>query len=235
MGKRVTGIISAIIITALFATLSTASPAEDTTPGGFRDMSQVYAQFEILHLNQIFENPPGFFAGAYMSSGGMTLLIVESNLQQAHDHDVIGPLLDAGVRYRLVQFSYSQLHDTMDAISANMGEYVPREIRHRRHDWCRYSYNISWFGVTTMDNIVTVGIVEYNEAMSAGVRQHIYDSPMLVFEQSGRLCLSGGTVRYIAFIHRTVITIIPLTIAVVLALLARKLKNESAGFVDKTT
>jgi len=126
---------------------------------------------------------PEFFGGVYLNSAGQTaLLIVESMLDVAEQDSNIGALIHAGVDYRLVEFSYAELRELQSTVTNTV---------HGRIDWCDYALNVSLILVNPHYNRVVVVLVEYNDDMIAGFRQHVYDSPMIIFEQGNRLYIGG--------------------------------------------
>ena len=110
--------------------------------------------------------------------------IVESKFEQAHRHDLIGPLLEAGARYRHAEFSYAELLATQEAI------WNSHESRYRLYG-CIYAQNISGGYIAPHVNRVVIGIIDYNERMIAGFRRYVYDSPMVLFQQMGPFHLNG--------------------------------------------
>jgi len=134
---------------------------------------------------------PDFYGGSgFDYDGKLIIFIVESQLEQAYNHEVIGDLLKAGERYRLVEYSFVELFAVQDAIN---------EIAFGQRDWCMYSYNLAFVSAWVLTNRVVVSLVEYNEDMVAGFRRYVYDSPMLIFEQGDRICTdsdSGWPFRY---------------------------------------
>ncbi|MCL2378648.1 MAG: S1 family peptidase [Defluviitaleaceae bacterium] len=137
---------------------------------------------------------PDFYGGSYVGEdGSMVLLIVESRLECAYSHDTIGMLLHAGVNYRLVEFSHSDLFAVQETINEIISErFVVLDERHLRDDWCIYANNVPFFFVNVMSNNVMVHLIEYNEDMIAGFRRYVYDSPMLAFGQGAWFTIGGG-------------------------------------------
>jgi len=138
---------------------------------------------------------PDFFGGAAIDhDGNIVIFIVESMLNEAYSHDVIGVLLDDGVRYRVVDFSYGDLLSSTDVISATITERYTNER-------CIYSYNVSLIGPSALTNRIDIHLVIYDEDMIAGFRRYIYDSPALVFRQGNRISIvnyqGGATFCYI--------------------------------------
>jgi len=129
---------------------------------------------------------PDFYAGSAFDYDGMAIIyIVESRFEEAYNHDTVGALLGAGLRYELVEFSYDELLAVAHEISSiTLQRYTAYG--------CRYSYNVTLIFPDIRNNNVTVRIVEYNEDMIEGFRRYIYDAPILVLQQSGRITLGGG-------------------------------------------
>jgi len=135
---------------------------------------------------------PDFYAGSGLyNDGSLLLLIVESELENAYRHDVIGSLLENGARYVLVDYSHADLLEVLGAV--NDVVYEQRAVLRSN---CIYSLNVSAISIDPRMNRVVVGIVEYNYSMISGFRRHLYDSPMLVFEQMGVIELGGDHSTY---------------------------------------
>ena len=129
---------------------------------------------------------PDFYGGMALDSDGMPIIfIVESRLEDAYSHDTIGTLLEAGLRYELVEISHDELLAISDKISAITAE---RYLVYQ----CVYSYNLSFISTDIRNNWVVVALVEYNEHMIEGFKRYVYDSPVLMFRQGDRFCLGEG-------------------------------------------
>ena len=123
---------------------------------------------------------PDFFAGfTFDADGRLVLPIVESGLEQARNHVSIGRLLEAGVQYRLVEFSFAELLATQN-----------RMWNVERHG-CRYMSNVTHGFPCATRNRAVIGLYRYNDAMIAGFRRYVYDSPMIAFEQGSWISLNG--------------------------------------------
>jgi len=135
---------------------------------------------------------PDFYAGSGLyDDGSLWLFIVESELEQAYRHDVIGSLLEDGARYVLVEYSHTELLEVHRTVSDIIFEQ--RVIL--RSD-CVYSNNVSSTSIDPLMNRVIIGIVEYNYDMISGFRRHLYDSPLMAFEQMDIMDLGGGYGSY---------------------------------------
>jgi len=134
-----------------------------------------------------------FYGGSAIDSDGMAVIfIVESRLEEAYNHDVIGPLLKAGLRYRLVEFSFNELLRTSFEISGITGD---RYTAYR----CIYSSHVTFIFPDIFNNNVVVVLAGYNEQMIEGFRRYVFDSPMLTLRVGGQLGWGGGQgMRHIA-------------------------------------
>ncbi|MCL2404638.1 MAG: hypothetical protein FWC92_03715 [Defluviitaleaceae bacterium] len=103
----------------------------------FNQQSILYSGFERTSNRLIIY--PCFYAGFHADVDGLLVIsITESNLEQARSHGSIGPLLEAGVQYRFVEFSHEELWAVHSELwEAAMERYVPRRQRLWRRDWCR--------------------------------------------------------------------------------------------------
>jgi len=189
----------------------------------FTRSQMIHRQFEFMRDGfERTENGtiiyPDFYGGSYMNQGRMVILIVESGLEQAKRHSSIGPLLEDGVQYRLVEFSYNALRELQHVISYRSVDEVRVTLAERnwRNDWCVYRNNISSIGVMVMDNRVEVRLVHYNEDMVAGFRRYVYDSPMLYLRQGGWLFL-GGEPRQATVMTMAVVVSVVIVVAFLLA------------------
>jgi len=130
---------------------------------------------------------PEFYGGSAIDyDGKLVVFIVESELEYAHNHDTIGSLLDAGLRYRYVEYSFEELLSITDEIASTSS---------RRNDeqQCIYSYNVTLVFPDIFLNRVVVYIVEYNNQMIEGFKRYISDSPAVVLQQSGRITMGGDS------------------------------------------
>ena len=135
---------------------------------------------------------PDFYGGsAFDYDGRIVIFIVASRLDEAREHDAIGVLLEEGLRYRIVDYSYTELRATQRAIDAIIGE----RFNASRSARCIYSHNVSSISAQVLINRVVVTLVEYNENMIAGFRRYVYDSPALIFRQGDHILLGGGNVN----------------------------------------
>jgi len=139
---------------------------------------------------------PDFYAGpSFDVDGRLVISITESGLEQARNHDSIGLLLEAGIQYMLVEFSYAELLEAQVAMWENScDERIDAGRRRNRCcNWCVHRSNMTWGYVCAANNRVVVGLYRYNEAMIAGFRRYVYDSPMIMFVQGNWMCLGGGS------------------------------------------
>ena len=119
---------------------------------------------------------PSFYGGSAIDyDGTFIVFVVESALDEAYRHDSMDMIFGSDIRHRLVEFSYAELLAVHEAIACN--------IHLLSLSGCVYSMNVSSGGVSSRANRVIIGLIEYNEDMIAGFRKHVYDSPMLIFEQ----------------------------------------------------
>jgi len=148
-----------------------------------RPLDMIYEGFKSARDGSMIY--PDFYGGSAIDSDGMPVIfIVESRLEEAYSHNVIGALLETGLRYRFVMYSYTELRITQFEISGIIGERF----------WayqCIYSNNVSFIGADVLNNGVVVFLSEYNEQMINGFRRYVYDSSMLILRQ-GRIDLGGG-------------------------------------------
>ena len=156
---------------------------------------------------------PDFYAGSGLyRDGTIWLFIVEAKLEEALNHDIIGPILTDGAQHVLVEYSYAELRELQRIVFDIISER--RTSGGRRN--CRYAYNVSLGVVDIRYNRVTIGIVRYNEAMIAGFRRYVYDSPMIMFEQSGRISHGGGYGRFtFGLMALTMLSIVVIVITVI--------------------
>jgi len=126
---------------------------------------------------------PGFYGGSYLGDDGHAVLhIVESCLEYAKADSFISGLLDDGIRYRLVEYSYRQLSDTLQAVSDAINART-HGLSHDSGMWCSYAGNRTILSVNVILNKLEIGLLDYNEVMIAGFRRYVYDSPMISFVQ----------------------------------------------------
>lgn len=208
MYKRIAGLFFTLVILAnIFTTKELNASIFDwdantssVTEEEFH-LNREEASNQIQAMYRGFERPenwiqiyPDFYAGPTLDADGRLIIsIIYSGIEKALRHDSIGPLLEAGVQYRFVEFSLTQLQ----AMQASMWEgacegNVTARQRRRCCNRCRYESNVTWGYICTTYNRVVVGLYRYNDSMIAGYRRYVYDSPMLMFEQGAWLSLSGG-------------------------------------------
>ena len=133
---------------------------------------------------------PDYFGGMYIGEDGRAVvLIVESMYDEAMTYSNIGSLIDQGVTYRLVESSYAKLREIQAVIGAALSESI--EKRRNSEPWCVYAYNANLISVRQRNNQVIVRLAVYNEEMIAGFRQHVYDSPLIIFEYGAPLYIGG--------------------------------------------
>lgn len=119
---------------------------------------------------------PDFYGGSYIDYNGHLVLLIVESYHEAQTQESVRILIDAGVSYRFVEFSYAELiaaHATIASITSA-----------RSQDGCRYSNNIGHGGNDARINRAVIGLIVYNEEMIAGFRRYVYDSPMITFEPS---------------------------------------------------
>ena len=135
---------------------------------------------------------PENFAGSYYCSryrsdpGRLVIYVVENG------HD--GVNWPARARLRNAEFTYAQLRDTKEAVTAAM------EAR----PGCVYVSNITSVGISISCNRVLMNIINLSslfEDIEAGFRQHIYNSEMIEFRHSFEFHINGqGSYKYFALI-----------------------------------
>ena len=137
---------------------------------------------------------PDFYGGIHADYDGSPIIfIVESKLEEAYRHDVIGAFLEAGIEYRFVEFSYAELRAAQDTAWRIAGSRM--ELY-----GCIYSFNISAGFIDPHANRAVVGIIDDSERMIAGLRRYVYDSPMVVFQQMGPFYMGGRGVLWPSFV-----------------------------------
>jgi len=115
---------------------------------------------------------PDFYGGVYIGDdGSLVILIVESKLEYAQSHSGINSLLNEGVRYRFVEYSYTEINVAFREIS--------RIVREKSDAGCIYARNVSGVGIDTSLNRPMIHLAEYNDDMITGFRLNVYDSSML--------------------------------------------------------
>ena len=140
---------------------------------------------------------PDYFGGRYIGRDGRAVvLIVESMYDQAMAYSNIGYLITQGLTYRFVEHSYAKLRGIQSTIGSALGESI--ENLRNTQPWCIYAYNANLITVCLDNTQVNVRLTVYNEEMIAGFRQHVHDSPLIVFEYGAPFML-GGTPPDIPF------------------------------------
>ncbi|MCL2404639.1 MAG: hypothetical protein FWC92_03720 [Defluviitaleaceae bacterium] len=161
----------------------------------FEQRNAMYGGFEHINHGYIY---PDFYAGNHVDVDGLLVIsITESSLEQARSHGSIGPLLEAGVQYRFVEFSLTELRAAQGTVwEAARERYIPRRQRLWWRNWCRYSNyiadRITFESVCYTRNRAIVGIYQYDEDMIAGFKRYVFDSPMIIFVPTGRFSLNGS-------------------------------------------
>jgi len=151
MYKRIIGLfLTLVILTSTFTAVELVAHAWDWDAGtsnvtadefsrnqseASRQINAMYDGFGQSHYGSYIY--PDFFAGITFDADGRLVISIEkTNLEQARDHSSIGPLLEAGVQYRLVEFSQAELIAVLYTIWPAVRErFVPRSERSRRGDW----------------------------------------------------------------------------------------------------
>jgi len=212
MLKRVACLVLAlVIITGVFATEALAASTwgwtwwdADTSSVTIEEFARnrLVADNQVRTIHQGFERAsigyyifPDFYAGPALDADGrLVIAIVASGLEEARAHVSIGPLLEAGVQYKLVEFSLAELFAEQSVVrEARRERIVPtNQQRWWRLNWCRYANNATFEDICAANNRVAVRLHIYNDAMVAGFRRYVYDSPMIMFEQGSWICLGGG-------------------------------------------
>jgi len=130
---------------------------------------------------------PEHFGGVYIDNdGNAVLLIVESRFSRAEADNNTMNLMNEGILYRFVEFSYAELIETKETIFSTM------MARRYTIEACIYASNISMISIAPSCNQVIVGIVDYNNDMINGFKQYISDSSMIVFVQNDIIIPGGG-------------------------------------------
>ncbi|MCL2527876.1 MAG: hypothetical protein FWE42_05585 [Defluviitaleaceae bacterium] len=163
---------------------------------------------------------PDFYGGSYVGyQGHVHVLIVESMYENARAHPSFGALLDEGVSFSFVAMPLSQLQEAQMAIGDIIweGDLAERSA---------YARNVSGLGSCMFCSTVTVFIDVYSERMISGFRQHVYDSPMITFEQMGFMCLGGGQGSMIPFFVLMTIAVSLVLVIVISAVRAGKNARE---------
>jgi len=198
-----------------------------------RQLQALHREFEPPSNNAFI--PPDFYGGVHIDADGLLVInIVESRLDQAHSYVSIRNLLDAGVRYRYVEFSLAELRTARSAIWEVIDEgRVPRNERRRRGDWCRYTNyiadNVSRGYICAMRNRSIVGLNEYDDVMIARFRRYVHDAPMVMFEQQGFLYMNGqGTILFSVIILAAVF----MTIVIGVIIFIRRRRRKRLMRVD---
>ena len=137
---------------------------------------------------------PDFYGGSYLlrDDGRLVVLIVESMYEEARAHGSLGSLLDEGVMYKLVEYSYAELRSLQREIGDKIWGSCQTGATYGLANHCFYAANVSGLGVDVESNRTAIHIAEYNDEMIAGFRQYVFDSPMITFSQMGFLYLLGG-------------------------------------------
>jgi len=151
-------------------------------------LDEIYGRFMRLRGGDIMF--PEYFGGMYISDDGQAaVLFVESMIDRAMEYSHIEFIMDLGVNYRLVEFSYGELRRTQTNISSIVNE---RTINlGTSEQWCVYACNAMAVTVCVINNHVIVRILEYNNQMIDGFKRYVYDSPLIRFKQGSRLYIGG--------------------------------------------
>jgi len=137
---------------------------------------------------------PDFFAGFYLDTdGNLVMLITEPTSRNTIAHEqtsIYSPIsrdamvyelistYSSFVSYRIVEFSYTELHEVLDLYLDNLEERLGLN--------CIYARNVVGAGIDREANRLRVRIENYNTKMMEGFKQYLLNSPMVVFEQSKR-------------------------------------------------
>jgi len=232
------------MLASVFATVVKAAPWWDADIIGVTEeeyrINQAEASLQIRAMYQGFVRAnlarsisyiyPDFYAGLSLDTHGrLVIFIVEPSLEQARNHSSIGSLLEAGVQYTLVEFSYAELREAEAAMWDVVGErLVSRHERRLLRDWCRYTNyirdNMTWGYVSLEHNRSVIGLYRYDEEMIARFRKYVYEAPMIMFVQGSWLSLSGGKGTILPTV---VIVVLLAAVIVVVVIIIRKHKMKN--------
>jgi len=159
--------------------LETVAAMEWAFPGGHDSAFyyRVLEQFETMYA--LFSRDanyaviyPDFYGGIGVNGSQLTLLVVESRLEEAKEHEAFRYFFDDNESYSFVEFSFAQLLETRNLAAT--------AINARRR--CFYANNALTPRILAADNRVEV-VLRKNDArdrdMEAGFRQYVFDSPMV--------------------------------------------------------
>jgi len=140
-----------------------------------RRLDAIYSTFERNADGDVIY--PDFYGGMTMrhrwDDRRLIVLVVESKLDYAMAHEVFSHLVVPSSHY-FVQYSFAQLLETQRRVE---------ELISQRPD-CIYSQSVYSTGIRPTENTVTIWFGDEinpmdRDAMIAGFRQHVYDSPMV--------------------------------------------------------
>ena len=176
MRKKIVCLVLAMVVTISLATSVSAYMSQ---------AEAIYNTFPRTRGGDVIY--PDYFGGIYVDNRGfLVVLIVGPALEDYSSRADYLIALGRG-RYRYVEFSLAELSAEIEVIDIAM--------RERAMLRCRYALNVGFYGIRTDENRISINMVEYNEAMIAGFRQYVYDSPMIIFGQGGFL-MSGPATNF---------------------------------------
>jgi len=140
-----------------------------------RSFMYVDALFDSMPRNRADEIIfPEYFGGIYLDSdGNLVITVVESAFADVRSGDIMRASELDGISIRLVEFSHSELLDTIERLI----QITPSELAYGE------CLGFSWW-LSERDNRVVVGLFDYGDEQIAWFRESVLDCATIIFEHS---------------------------------------------------
>ena len=148
---------------------------------------------------------PDYFGGKYINEYGHLVLLKVESWDRGHDEmKTFHYFPDTLIKE--VEFPYNKLVDVMDLIDDRVIDWIAKKEVSLNNDCKKQEYygryflsspvplhmhNVARWSLDTVENRIIISLIEYGPEAVEEFRNHILDSPTLLFEQNSleRLCL----------------------------------------------
>jgi len=167
---------------------------------------------------------PDFYGGAYVDGvGRLILLIAEAYAVEAANHPIVAYLIAARVsfRYRHVEFSYNQLHEAHNALSA--------AVRGSRAAKCPVAIHYLFSNIRLQENVIHIHLYGYTDELAAAFRADVFDAPMLQVVEGFIISWPIPEPTTISIMQYALAAAVTVSAAFVVCLLIKKFSKKSSG------